>query len=85
MTTSRDYSVNLSVQQVLSLWVQGSTLQHFTGTRGCVRPAAPPSASIFKAPSGIQPQSNQITSGRKLTLSLEFDHVISCSTVLRKF
>ncbi|XP_034748205.1 transmembrane protein 170B [Etheostoma cragini] len=30
MTTSRDYSVNLSVQQVLSLWVQGTTLQHFT-------------------------------------------------------
>ncbi|KAG7219397.1 hypothetical protein INR49_002829 [Caranx melampygus] len=30
MTTNRDYSVNLSVQQVLSLWVQGTTLQHFT-------------------------------------------------------
>ncbi|KAJ0055118.1 hypothetical protein NL108_009866 [Boleophthalmus pectinirostris] len=30
MTASRDYSVNLSVQQVLSLWVHGSTLQHFT-------------------------------------------------------
>lgn len=30
MTPSRDYSVNLSVQQVLSLWVHGSTLQHFT-------------------------------------------------------
>ncbi|KAK2920865.1 hypothetical protein Q8A73_000350 [Channa argus] len=30
MTTTRDYSVNLSVQQVLSLWVQGTTLQHFT-------------------------------------------------------
>lgn len=30
MTANRDYSVNLSVQQVLSLWVQGSTLQHFT-------------------------------------------------------
>ncbi|XP_034016585.1 transmembrane protein 170B [Thalassophryne amazonica] len=29
MTTNRDYSVNLSVQQVLSLWVQGATLQHF--------------------------------------------------------
>ncbi|XP_068603752.1 LOW QUALITY PROTEIN: transmembrane protein 170B [Brachionichthys hirsutus] len=28
--TSRDYAVNLSVQQVLSLWVQGATLQHFT-------------------------------------------------------
>ncbi|XP_036422816.1 transmembrane protein 170B [Colossoma macropomum] len=29
---SKDYSVNLSVQQVLSLWVQGTvpTLQHFT-------------------------------------------------------
>ncbi|KAK5617059.1 hypothetical protein CRENBAI_016543 [Crenichthys baileyi] len=27
---SRDYSVNLSVQQVLSLWVHGATLQHFT-------------------------------------------------------
>lgn len=40
MTTSRDYSVNLSVQQVLSLWVQGTTLQHFTGMR---RPAATPS------------------------------------------
>ncbi|XP_029506082.1 transmembrane protein 170B-like [Oncorhynchus nerka] len=26
----RDFSVNLSVQQVLSLWVQGTTLQHFT-------------------------------------------------------
>ncbi|XP_066572140.1 transmembrane protein 170B [Amia ocellicauda] len=28
----KDYSINLSVQQVLSLWVQGSvpTLQHFT-------------------------------------------------------
>lgn len=33
MTTNRDYSVNLSVQQVLSLWVQGTTLQHFTGMR----------------------------------------------------
>ncbi|XP_056154930.1 transmembrane protein 170B [Lampris incognitus] len=30
MSTDRDYSVNLSVQQVLSLWVQGTTLQHFT-------------------------------------------------------
>ncbi|XP_033951143.1 transmembrane protein 170B [Pseudochaenichthys georgianus] len=30
MTTNRDYSVNLSVQQVLSLWVQGTTLQHLT-------------------------------------------------------
>ncbi|MED6248750.1 hypothetical protein ATANTOWER_004465 [Ataeniobius toweri] len=29
-TMSRDYSVNLSVQQVLSLWVHGATLQHFT-------------------------------------------------------
>ncbi|XP_070968663.1 transmembrane protein 170B-like [Oncorhynchus clarkii lewisi] len=27
---NRDFSVNLSVQQVLSLWVQGTTLQHFT-------------------------------------------------------
>ncbi|XP_038133905.1 transmembrane protein 170B [Cyprinodon tularosa] len=27
---SRDYSVNLSVQQVLSLWVHGASLQHFT-------------------------------------------------------
>lgn len=33
MTANRDYSVNLSVQQVLSLWVQGTTLQHFTGMR----------------------------------------------------
>lgn len=33
MSTNRDYSVNLSVQQVLSLWVQGTTLQHFTGMR----------------------------------------------------
>lgn len=32
---SRDYSVNLSVQQVLSLWVHGATLKDFTGrTRG---------------------------------------------------
>ncbi|XP_041868071.1 transmembrane protein 170B isoform X2 [Melanotaenia boesemani] len=30
MTASRDYNLNLSVQQVLSLWVQGTTLQHFT-------------------------------------------------------
>lgn len=30
MSTERDYSVNLSVQQVLSLWVHGTTLQHFT-------------------------------------------------------
>ncbi|CAL8294873.1 unnamed protein product [Boreogadus saida] len=30
MNTNRDYNINLSVQQVLSLWVQGSTLQHFT-------------------------------------------------------
>uniref|UniRef100_A0A8K9UH30 Transmembrane protein 170B n=1 Tax=Oncorhynchus mykiss TaxID=8022 RepID=A0A8K9UH30_ONCMY len=30
MNTNRDYSINLSVQQVLSLWVQGTTLQHFT-------------------------------------------------------
>ncbi|CAB1350845.1 unnamed protein product [Coregonus sp. 'balchen'] len=30
MNTNKDYSVNLSVQQVLSLWVQGTTLQHFT-------------------------------------------------------
>ncbi|XP_028317065.1 transmembrane protein 170B [Gouania willdenowi] len=30
MSASRDYTVNLSVQQVLSLWVQGATLQHFT-------------------------------------------------------
>ncbi|XP_072303317.1 transmembrane protein 170B [Eucyclogobius newberryi] len=30
MTASRDYALNLSVQQVLSLWVHGSTLQHFT-------------------------------------------------------
>ncbi|XP_053302332.1 transmembrane protein 170B [Pleuronectes platessa] len=30
MSTSRDYSVNLSVQQVLSLWVQGATLQHLS-------------------------------------------------------
>ncbi|XP_061748547.1 transmembrane protein 170B-like [Nerophis ophidion] len=30
MSTNRDYSVNLSVQQVLSLWVQGTALQHFT-------------------------------------------------------
>lgn len=31
---NKDYSINLSVQQVLSLWVQGTepTLQHFTGT-----------------------------------------------------
>ncbi|XP_077600009.1 transmembrane protein 170B [Stigmatopora nigra] len=29
MSTNRDYSVNLSVQQVLSLWVQGTALQHF--------------------------------------------------------
>ncbi|KAM6959556.1 transmembrane protein 170B [Aplochiton taeniatus] len=29
MNTNRDYSINLSVQQVLSLWVQGTTLQHF--------------------------------------------------------
>lgn len=37
MKTNRDYSVNLSVQQVLSLWVQGTTLQHFTGMRNeCV-------------------------------------------------
>ncbi|XP_059411175.1 transmembrane protein 170B-like isoform X1 [Carassius carassius] len=30
---NKDYSINLSVQQVLSLWVQGTvpTLQHFTG------------------------------------------------------
>ncbi|KAK1805321.1 hypothetical protein P4O66_019662 [Electrophorus voltai] len=30
---SKDYSLNLSVQQVLSLWVKGTipTLQHFTG------------------------------------------------------
>ena len=30
---NRDYSINLSVQQVLSLWVQGTVprLQHFTG------------------------------------------------------
>ncbi|XP_055733271.1 transmembrane protein 170B-like [Salvelinus fontinalis] len=27
---NRDFSVNLSVEQVLSLWVQGTTLQHFT-------------------------------------------------------
>lgn len=38
MTTDRDYSVNLSVQQVLSLWVQGTTLQHFTGMRSCSNP-----------------------------------------------
>lgn len=31
MNTNKDYSINLSVQQVLSLWVQGTTLQHFTG------------------------------------------------------
>ncbi|XP_061597237.1 transmembrane protein 170B [Cololabis saira] len=30
MAPSRDFSVNLSVQQVLSLWVQGATLEHFT-------------------------------------------------------
>ncbi|KAK6327920.1 transmembrane protein 170B-like [Coregonus clupeaformis] len=30
MNTNNDYSINLSVQQVLSLWVQGTTLQHFT-------------------------------------------------------
>ncbi|XP_039462027.1 transmembrane protein 170B isoform X3 [Oreochromis aureus] len=30
MTTDKDYSLNLSVQQVLSLWVQGSALHHFT-------------------------------------------------------
>lgn len=32
-TMSKDYSINLSVQRVLSLWVQGTvpTLQHFTG------------------------------------------------------
>ncbi|KAI5091141.1 transmembrane protein 170B, partial [Silurus meridionalis] len=31
-TMSNDYSINLSVQRVLSLWVQGTvpTLQHFT-------------------------------------------------------
>ncbi|XP_027891976.1 transmembrane protein 170B isoform X1 [Xiphophorus couchianus] len=29
-TMSRDYSVNLSVQQVLSLWVHGATLKDFT-------------------------------------------------------
>ncbi|KAK3511769.1 hypothetical protein QTP70_021804 [Hemibagrus guttatus] len=31
-TMSKDYSINLSVQRVLSLWVQGTvpTLQHFT-------------------------------------------------------
>lgn len=28
---SGDMSVNLSVQQVLSLWVSGSALQHFSG------------------------------------------------------
>ncbi|TWW65806.1 Transmembrane protein 170B [Takifugu flavidus] len=39
MTTNRDYSVNLSVQQVLSLWVQGTTLQHFTGKKGKRRTA----------------------------------------------
>lgn len=33
MTTDKDYSLNLSVQQVLSLWVQGSALHHFTGMR----------------------------------------------------
>lgn len=38
MTTNQDYSVNLSVQQVLSLWVQGTTLQHFTGMRSCFNP-----------------------------------------------
>ncbi|MBN3274413.1 T170B protein, partial [Polyodon spathula] len=26
----KDYSINLSVQQVLSLWVHGTVLQHFT-------------------------------------------------------
>ncbi|KAM3858020.1 transmembrane protein 170B [Diretmus argenteus] len=30
MNEDRDYSINLSVQQVLSLWVQGTALQHFT-------------------------------------------------------
>ncbi|XP_075867449.1 LOW QUALITY PROTEIN: transmembrane protein 170B [Nelusetta ayraudi] len=30
MSTNRDYSVNLSVQQVLGLWVHGTALQHFT-------------------------------------------------------
>uniref|UniRef100_A0A087XHT7 Transmembrane protein 170B n=1 Tax=Poecilia formosa TaxID=48698 RepID=A0A087XHT7_POEFO len=29
-TMSRDYSLNLSVQQVLSLWVHGATLKDFT-------------------------------------------------------
>jgi len=37
MSTERDYSVNLSVQQVLSLWVHGTTLQHFTGMRSARR------------------------------------------------
>lgn len=32
---SRELSVNLSVQQVLGLWVQGAALQHFTGTWNC--------------------------------------------------
>lgn len=30
MTAGWEYSVNLSVQHVLSLWVHGSSLQHFT-------------------------------------------------------
>lgn len=47
MTTSRDYSVNLSVQQVLSLWVQGSALQHFTGMRGRLHPPAGASPPFF--------------------------------------
>ncbi|XP_035385273.1 uncharacterized protein tmem170b isoform X2 [Electrophorus electricus] len=37
---SKNYSLNLSVQQVLSLWVKGTipTLQHFTGEQdACVR------------------------------------------------
>lgn len=38
MTANRDYSVNLSVQQVLSLWVQGTTLQHFAGMWICSNP-----------------------------------------------
>lgn len=49
MATSRDYSVNLSVQQVLSLWVQGATLQHFTGMRGRLHPPGRSITSIFKA------------------------------------
>lgn len=66
MTANADYSVNLSVQQVLSLWVQGATLQHFTGTNAAVQCAAStPSVPVRATGARLMPVGRATRAGRR--------------------